>query len=339
MRPLAILSVLLVLLAAFALTPSARAAETDPFDLVCGPTAMCTSVCDSPDLCNDAGCPYPAGAEQGTTVTVGGTTVHNDCGPQSLCSGPMRCTSPFDQAAYLPVCIQPQVEQGPVRFGVDQCRQDHETYPACASAQRIHVYQQQGPVWAQIHVCFPHTPPPDLGLAANNPGPCGAANPYQRCPAPYPIRPCEALEVADVAAVDPLVAPPGPRPEVSLQIADDCHVNLYVKYDVMDCLFGEQYNPTHVGPLVTVWVWGCAPPYPPQETMAVGPPCTCPPPRPLCYDVNRAIAWNDDVWMDDSCNVTVELEASCGLQGYDQHEERIGKVTLRYQTCQQPPQE
>ena len=274
-----------------------------PFDCAPASAQPPLALCDTPDLCNDAGCPYPVGAEDGTDVQVGPVPVHSDCGPQDLCSGPFRCTSPFGgmSAAIPPVCIQREAAAGPVKAGVDSCREDHEdTTCSNGSTQRIHYYVQEGPAYAQVHVCLPHAPPP--GASASS---------AQALP----------VEVHVVPSQDPL------------------HVDVYVKADVMDCLWGEGYNPTPVGPAATVWVWGCRSPYPPPTTASASQPCICPPPRPLCYEVNRAIAWGDQVQADDYCNVTVTLTADCGLQGTpEDHQQKVGnKVTINYQTCQGPP--
>lgn len=263
------------------------------------------AVCQNPDMCNDAGCPYPVGAEDGTDLWVGPVHVQNDCGPQDLCSGPFRCTSPFGSSSSQipPVCIQREASTGVAKAGVDSCREDHET-TCTASPQRIHHYEEVagGLAYAQVDYCLPHMPPPGASAASAQ------------------SLPVEVHVVPNTA--DPL------HP----------HVDVYAKADIMDCLFGEGYNPTPVGPALTLWVWGCRPPYPPDATAAASQPCICPPPRPLCYEVNRAIAWGDQVQADDYCNVTVTLTADCGLQGSpEDHQVKEPKVTVNYQTCQGPP--
>jgi hypothetical protein len=366
-----------------------------PFD--CPPASAhvppALAICNTPDLCNDAGCPYPVGADGGMDLRAGPVSVHNDCGPQDLCSGPFRCTSPIGPtgaASIPPVCIEREASTGVAKAGVDSCRQDHET-TCTASPQRIHRYEEVagGLAYAQVDFCLPHMPPPSPSTASN-PGPCGVGP--QRCPAPVPL--CSGISgrVDDAeAAVSgvpvgvgvssgchaDLYLPPltgctwsgsykpeaseGPvtvwawscDPETSAASAsaatlpvqvhpvvstDPVHVDLYVKADVVDCIWGEDYNPTPVGPALTVWVWGCRPPYPPPQDASTAPPCICPPPKPLCYDLNRAVAWGDIVRVDDYCNAFVTLDAYCGLQGTpENHYQNVSKVHVRYQTCQGPP--
>ena len=72
---------------------------------------------------------------------------------------PLAAAEPQDPVP--PVCLERELSGGVVSAGVDSCRQDHET-SGCSngSAQRIHHYEQVGPVWVQVHYCFPHMPPP-----------------------------------------------------------------------------------------------------------------------------------------------------------------------------------
>jgi hypothetical protein len=274
-----------------------------PFDCAPASAQPPLALCNTPDLCNDAGCPYPVGSEDGTDVQVGPVPVHSDCGPQDLCSGPFRCTSPFGgmSAAIPPVCIQREANAGAVKAGVDSCREDHEdTTCSNGSPQRIHYYVQEGPAYAQVHACLPHTPPPGASTSS-----------AQALP----------VEVHVVPSQDPV------------------HVDVFVKADVMDCLWGEGYNPTPLGPAATLWVWGCRSPYPPPTTASSSlsaPPCICPPPRPLCYEVNRAIAWGDPIQVDDWCNATVNLTVDCG-EGVTpiDHQQKASRVTVNYQTCSQ----
>jgi hypothetical protein len=277
------------------------------------------------DACTDTGLGLhyatPAPANEALDAEV------SHCWPDGADAGSASASS----AAIPPVCIEREAAAGPVKAGFDSCRQSHEdTTCSNGSAQRIHYYRQVGPVYAQVHFCFPHSPPPDLGASptTSDTGPCGF---QQRCPAPYP--PCTGLS----QRLDQV------QPESSLPVwahADlwpSCRVDLYVKADVADCLWTEGYNKVaSQGPL-TVYVWGCQDGTTAQSTQM--PPCTCPPPQPPCYHPNRAIAWGDHVQVDDWCNVTVNLEADCGLQGTDQHQLRASKVTVNYQTCQPPPQE
>lgn len=331
---------------------AAASAEVPP--IVCGPTMMCTepelSICSNDDMCNDAGCPYPVGNEAGTDVTVAGLRVTHACGTQSLCSGPMRCTSPFDQQAAVlipPVCIERNIQQGPLTAHVGQCGPQSAYLDLCpdwGSAQRIERtedVQDKGIVIVGAEACLPHSPPPaasaavelpnpcgpdancqgpecpaqtvgsdvdhqnsvtlnadcsvdivtgkgqmcvgawtghdtieagpitwdryycdfpggpldGISFTTNNPGPCGSAvDPTQLCPAPQPI--CSPV-VASAAAIG--------GPLVYYTVSDNCHVDVFVKVDVMDCLWGEGYNKSfEQGPL-TVWTWGCRPPYPPVE--------------------------------------------------------------------------
>lgn len=286
---------------------------------VCGPDQMCTEpelpLCASRDLCNDAGCPYPVGNERGTDLTVGGLRVTHACGPQDLCSGPMRCTNPLSTAAVAipPVCIEREAAAGPVSAGFDSCRQDHESYP-CYSVQRIHEYEQAGPVWAQVHACLPHSPPPTA--AAAPPRPCGV---QQRCPAPVPL--CSGVN--------------SPSPAI-LEVSSNCHV--YVELDHMDCLFGEEHHNVDAANL-HVHYTTCSGP---QEVQAAAaPPCTCPPPQPLCRPVNQLIADSDDAVdfaLSDSCRPTVTIDLTYYAECVWGHDEAIvaGPVTVVYPVCEGP---
>lgn len=293
--------------------------EVEPCEppLDCYPAAASSlplALCESPGLCNDAGCPYPVGAERGTDLQAGPAHVTHACGPQDVCSGPMGCTNPLGSASAAspavllipPVCIEREVAFGPVRAGFDQCRGDHETSP-CYSPQRIHRYEQVGPVWAQVHVCFPHSPPPDLAAASAAPSPL----------------PSDLIRIVRNA---------------------DGTVDVFVKADVMDCLWGEGYQKTASAGPVTVWTWGCNPPYPPDDVAAASAapprPCgaadptqRCPAPVPLCSGVQDQPPLID---VSSNCHVTVDTTALVSCYVGHTEARTVGPVTVKYPVCEPP---
>jgi hypothetical protein len=175
---------------------------------------------------------------------------------------------------------------------------------------------EQAPVRAGFSTCYDEFVEVDL---------CPAANPAVDVhedlgPAYVDVEQCLSSQCSKLDPATPFV-----------DVSPSCQI--LVSVDVIDCLWGETWVTYTVGP-VTVRYTTCSGPY---ETMSAAPPCTCPPPQPLCYQVNRAIAWNQYYSVDDYCNVTINLEAYCGLQGTEDHTQKAGKVTVNYQTCQPPP--
>jgi hypothetical protein len=72
------------------------------------------------------------------------------------------------------------------------------------------------------------------------------------------------------------------------------------------------------------------------------PPCQCPPPQPLCQNVNRLLApGNGPVryQLTDYCHVRVIVDVSetCGLQGKEWTNTTENPVELDYHHCQSPP--
>jgi hypothetical protein len=258
MRPVAICCLLLLALAGLAITPSAAAAPPQPacngvwaLRETVGPvTVFASPPCYRVTIAQIVDCGDPLDGPR--TVTVGQASVVLPCGQVDPCEPPMDCYPTSAAVAIPPVCIEREVASGPVRAGFDQCRQDHETFP-CHSVQRIHEYEQVGPVWAQVHVCLPHSPPP----AAAETNPCGGASlpttvtlevpQVQSCPAPVPL--CSGVS-------DPVAGASGPV-GANVDVQSNCRVDLYVKADVMDCLWGEGYSKAATAGPVNVWTWGC----------------------------------------------------------------------------------
>jgi hypothetical protein len=67
-----------------------------------------------------------------------------------------------EAAAYPPVCIERNVEQGPVEAHVGQCDDQYVHVVDCSGggAQRIYYAKDFGPANVLIDVCLPHGPPP-----------------------------------------------------------------------------------------------------------------------------------------------------------------------------------
>jgi hypothetical protein len=65
-------------------------------------------------------------------------------------------------AAYPPVCIERNVQQGPVTAHVGQCGDQSVHVVSCGSgsAQRIYYAKDVGPANVLVDVCIPHMPPP-----------------------------------------------------------------------------------------------------------------------------------------------------------------------------------
>lgn len=187
------------------------------------------------DLLRIVACTEPL---DGTWVfTRGRVTVTAPCKPDfDPCEPPFECY-PQSTARAPPVCIWKEVAAGPVKAGFDQCQESHET-DTCSngSPQRIHRYEQVGPVYAQVHFCFPHSPPPGLGAAAEvqPPDPCG---PTALCQGPE----CPA---ADVSTTD-LLAYLGPHASASL--SRDCHASAEERG--LRCSIGTADVERTIGPL------------------------------------------------------------------------------------------
>lgn len=397
MRPVAILSVLLALLVGLALTPnSAAAPPSEPcngtfgkhYDV--GPATLFVSPpCYTVEL-EAMSCPLAGSWKQ---VQVDSVTVRY-----------YTCDSPATSSAVLvpPVCLWKEVASGPVKAGADLCRESHETFPACSSAQRIHHYEQVGAVYAQADVCFPHSPPPALAASAVElPNPCG---PDANCQGPE--CPPESFETSvdhrnsvtlgrdctvDVVTgegqicvgawsgherreVGPITwdryycdfpggspigdltmtsAAPSPIASDHLRIVfnPDGTVDVLVKVDVMDCLWGEGYQKTAEAGPVTLWVWGCEP-YPPYETMAaadpfptcVTEPCGPSAPVPDGCDLQDAtptsfgptgldlqrLVWGSDT---SQCDVDVEPIGACAPPSGSTIERRVLFVHLILLVC------
>ncbi|MHB1262105.1 MAG: hypothetical protein ACYC2H_10370 [Thermoplasmatota archaeon] len=67
-----------------------------------------------------------------------------------------------DAAAYPPVCIERNLEYGPVTAHVGQCGDQSVHVVDCSSgsAQGIHYSNDLGPANVVVDYCFPHSPPP-----------------------------------------------------------------------------------------------------------------------------------------------------------------------------------
>lgn len=65
-------------------------------------------------------------------------------------------------AAYPPVCIERNVEHGPVSAHVGQCGDQSVHVVDCSGggAQRIHYSNDLGPASVLVDYCLPHAPPP-----------------------------------------------------------------------------------------------------------------------------------------------------------------------------------
>ncbi|HJQ93156.1 MAG TPA: hypothetical protein VJ874_02600 [Candidatus Thermoplasmatota archaeon] len=247
MRAIAVPTIVLLALAGLALVPDAAAAPSEP---PCNGTIGTTKTIGPVTFFASPPC---------YTVSVDPGCVYDDWHQQSVqrvtvrvnvCEGPTPPPTTAGAAAVPPVCIWKEAEAGPVKAGFDQCRQSHETTNCSnGSPQQIHRYEQAGPVYAQVHFCFPHSPPPDLGAAASESGPCGGADLQQRCPAPVPL--CSGVKDPVEGAVDVDVSP-------------NCHV--LVTADFIDCLWGETWVYHSAGP-VTVGYTTCRSP----DTMSTDP--------------------------------------------------------------------
>lgn len=183
-------------------------------------------------------------------VTAGRITVWLPCGEITACEPPFYCqqaNAAEASAVIPPVCIRKQAEVGPVSAEVGQCWAQQVTVDLCSgTGPGVHYFNDDTKVLeARADFCFPHGPPPDLSTSASQPGPCGL---QQRCPAPVPM--CSGIS-------DDLVAQPSRPVGADVDVASDCHTDVYVKADVMDCLWGEGYNQAASAGPVTVWTWGC----------------------------------------------------------------------------------
>ena len=288
-------------------------------------------------------------------------------------------------AAYLPVCIERTVEQGPLTAHVGQCEPQYAELDLCPSwgSPERHIRQDvYDPRVAYVDVewCTPHSPPPS-SAGASDAGPCGFSQ--QRCPAPHFPGLDDLLAPACTTDLCPPF-PPEPSPmkcpsqtvgsnvdhQNSLTLNNDCSLHLITGKGQICVGAWSGYEDRQVGPLrweryycefpggspvccltttaasaglpdpCETQVFECTSPMEPNDPLQQAPPCTCPPPRPLCYEVNRAIAWNEQYSLSDNCRITVTVdEAECGLQGYQWTNTTVGVLTLNYHDCQSPPQQ
>ena len=67
-----------------------------------------------------------------------------------------------DAAAYPPVCIERNVEYGPVTAHVGQCGDQSVNVVDCSGggAQRVRYSNDVGPANVLVDYCLPHGPPP-----------------------------------------------------------------------------------------------------------------------------------------------------------------------------------
>lgn len=219
-------------------------------------------------------------------VTLGRVSIVLPCGEIGPCEAPLECY-PAAQPRFPPVCIERTITQGAVEAHVGQCGAYYVEVVDCSSggAQNVYFYEDfetNGRVYVLAHYCLPHSPPPSLDAAAAPPSPCGAAE--ARCPAPVP--PCSGLSSGPVAVAGPSLSAAAAPINASYKVHPNCRVEAWVKADVMDCLWGEGYNPSDYGP-VRVWTWGCRPPTTFESASMADPFPTCvrecsPVPDPAC---------------------------------------------------------
>jgi hypothetical protein len=266
-------------------------------------------------------------------------------------------------AAYLPVCLERNVQEGPLTAHVGQCDPQYAEADLCPSwgSPERHIRQDvTDPRVAYVDVewCTPHGPP--ASSSTSDTGPCGFSQ--QRCPAPHYPDLGELLSPACTTDLCPAF-PPEPAPmkcpsqtvatnvdhQNSLTLDSDCTLHLVTGKGQICVGAWSGYEDRQVGPLRWERYYCEFPGGDPvcclatasdAEALEQAPPCTCPPPRPLCYEVNRAIAWNEHYSLSDNCRVTVTVdEAECGLQGYEWTNTTVGVLTLNYRHCQAPPQQ
>lgn len=179
-----------------------------------------------------------------------------------VCGPDMRCEGPSCPARSVGSTVD---HENSVTLNED-CTIDIVTGrgQVCVGAWSGYEQRVVGPVtWDRYYCRFPGGDPLDLSLTMGNPGPCGATDPTQRCPAPQPIRPCDDLPVAAATSA----AQPSPA-SVSYTLSPECDLDVYVAVlpGAIQCLFGEGYNKAFQQGPVTVWTWGCRPPpQPPVE--------------------------------------------------------------------------
>lgn len=211
----------------------------------------------------------------------------------------------------------------------EDCTMDLETGKdiICVGAWSATATHQVGPLtWTRHYCSFPGGDPLcclTTASSARETNPCGTAA-EMRCPAPYPL--CSGIK----DPYDPFVG-------VQADLSSNCHVS--VRVDLINCLWGERDVTRTVGPL-TVTYTECASP-PTETTAAEQPPCTCPPPAPLCRPINQLIADNEDAVdysLADTCRLAVEIDVTevvdC-IYGGDVRR-TVGPVTVIYPSCSGP---
>lgn len=287
------------------------------------------------DLLTAVACASPL--DERTSVTQGRVTATAPCEPKvDPCEPPLDCypeASAVGTTFWLPVCIERELLVGPVGAGFDQCRGDHETFP-CFSPQRIHHYEQVGPVWVQVHVCFPHSPPPTLGAsaAAIEPPVPPVCGPDMLCQGPE----CPSESVA--SEVDH---------HNSVTVNADCTVDIVTGYGQI-CVGAWTGHDTYVVGPVTWDRYYCRPPgggpvldltagsaaaAPPRPCGAADPTQRCPAPVPLCSGVQDFPPLVDVSY---NCHVTVDTTAlvAC-VFGHDESR-TVGPLTVKYTVCEGP---
>jgi hypothetical protein len=155
------------------------------------------------------------------------------------------------------------------------------------------------------------------------------------------IPPCQCYPAPLCEPINQLIAS-GDGP-VTFTLSDTCHPTVTVDVTkVVDCVYGT-HKTVVAGPLSVTYPT-CSSPCgggldycPPVEDVGTPqaiPPCTCPPPPPLCYQVVRALAASPYYSIDDYCNVTVTYSLDCGLWGAPEyHHIHEAKLTVDVQTC------
>jgi hypothetical protein len=143
-------------------------------------------------------------------------------------------------AAIPPVCLERNVQEGPLTAHVGQCDPQYAEVDLCPSwgSPERHIHQDiVGPQVGYVDVewCAPHSPPPSV--PASNPGPCGVSQ--QRCPAPhYPEVECPPQTVG--TNVDH---------QNSLTLSGDCSLHLVTGKGQICVGAWSGYEDRQVGPL------------------------------------------------------------------------------------------
>jgi hypothetical protein len=145
-------------------------------------------------------------------------------------------------AAIPPVCIERDVQQGPIGAGYSTCYDEYVEVVNCPTGapQGVHYYNDLGPAYVRVDYCLPHMPPPSASAASAAP---------------------DCSKVPDVGTS-----------QNGVVTSDDCKV--LVSVDVLHCPFGERWVTNQHGPL-TVRHTVCREPYPPGGDMAAAAPA-CP---------------------------------------------------------------